>query len=312
MKKHIISLIAAILAVCSIGMAQQTTDQTVLVAAGSSSGTYKAFLKEIQGVCQGITFQEVESHGAVENLDLLVTNKVSLAFMHSDVISFRGQREDLSAYKTLITLFQEEVHYIAPRTSKRKPVQLTKGGLFSSATYAPQPVVNSVEDLKGLRVGASGGGAITAQVIKLMGNIPYEFVAYADGAAVMTALDTGDIDAAVFVGGAPLPNLEKLGPAYKILPFGNQLLTQLKSVYKPTTVTYTKMQPEGISTVAADALLVGRVYKTPRMVGLLSSVRKAFFEKLGELQETPGIHPKWQQVSPDNKGTWPYMELTSK
>lgn len=306
--KQILSLIT-ILALSAVGLAQTPT--TVKIAVGSSSGTYEKFLAEIEGVTKDVvTFEKYpDAHGSVENLDALITNKVSLAFMHSDIIDFRGKRENLKAFETVLTLFKEEVHFVAPRASKRKPVR-TGGFAGFGGTTTAVPVLNSIEDLKGLRVGASGGGAITAQVIKLMGNIPYEFVQFEKGDQVMAALNDGSIDAAVFVGGAPLPNIEKLNNAYKLLPMGQQTLTLLKSVYSTATITYPKMAPEGISTVAADALLVGRVYKSEKMVSMLRNVRAAFASRLLELQETPGIHPKWQEVHLDNEGTWPYMKLT--
>jgi TRAP-type uncharacterized transport system substrate-binding protein len=78
-----------------------------MVADGSSSGTYAQFLKEIIAATgdSGITFQEVPSNGAIENLDKLVNNKVMGAFMHSDVIYFRSQAEKLDKFKTLLALF---------------------------------------------------------------------------------------------------------------------------------------------------------------------------------------------------------------
>lgn len=301
----ILNIILAVLGMVGLATAQEN----VLIADGSSSGTYKAFLKEIQtAVGTAIVFQEVESHGAVENLDLLVTNKVSMAFMHSDVLDFRSKREDLSSFKTLLTLFKEEVHFVAPRVSKRPPTKT--GGTFGfGGTITPPPIVNTVEDLKGLRVGASGGSAITAQVIKLMGEIPYEFVSFDKGDEVFAALNSGTIDAAVFVGGAPLPNLEQLGRDYKLLSIGEKTRNLLKSVYSDATITYSKMDPAGVTTVAADALLVAKNYKSPKMINILSTVRNSFAKSLLDLQETPGIHKKWQEVSIDAKAKWPMLEL---
>lgn len=308
MKKPTLILLILALLIPNSGWTQENV---IPIAAGSSSGTYKKFLDEIASVSgNALVFKEVESHGAVENLDLLVTNKVAMAFMHSDVPFFRAQREDLSKFKTLLALFTEEVHFLAPRASKRPPTK--SGGVMGyGGTVTPPPVINSVEDLKGLKVGAAGGGAITAQVIRLQSNIPYEFVSFQKGDDVMAALNRGEIDAAVFVGGAPLPNIEKLGPEYKLLPFGSQTIAALKQVYKPATITYPKMNPEGVPTIGADALLMSREYKSPKMVNMLKTFRQTFFEHLLELQETPGIHPKWQEVSPENKGKWPYLEFTN-
>lgn len=303
--KHTLFALAILFSLSSSPLAAQ---DAIPIAAGSSSGTYKKFLDEITAVTGGsITFVEVESHGAEENLNLLVTNKVAMAFMHSDVPFFRSQREDLSRFKTLLALFTEEVHYLAPRVSLR-PATRTGGTLGFGGTVTPPKELKTIEDLKGLKVGASGGSAITAQTINLQGNIGYEFVKLTNGTEVLAALAAGTIDAAVFVGGAPLPNLEKLGNTYKLLPIGTSA-SALMQVYKPATVTYPSMQTESITTVGADAILLSREYRSEKMVTMLKKFRTTFFEKLVDLQETPGIHAKWQEVKPDNKGKWPYLEL---
>ena len=307
MKKHIAILALTLFAALGSIVHAQTPAPTApefLVADGSSSGTYAQFLKEISAyTADVVTFKEVPSSGAVENLDLLINNKASGAFMHSDVIQFRSQTTDLSKFKTLIALFSEEVHFLALAQSKR-----TTGGTLG---FNKQVVtIRDVEDLKGLRVGAAGGGYVTAQVINLQAQLHYDIIQYAKGADVLDALNRGEIDAAVFVGGAPLPNLVDLGPQYKFLPIPDRDVQLLKSVYHPATITYNKMSATSVNTVAADCLFIAREYtKTPRLIALLRSFRDTFYAHLGELQETPGLHPKWKEVSADNHGKWPYMDL---
>ena len=182
------------------------------------------------------------------------------------------------------------------------------GSFFSKGTPV---VLNTIEDLKDLNVGAAGGGAISAQVIKLETDIPYHFIEYKTGDEVFAALNNGDIDAAVFVGGAPLANLENLGPEYQILSIPSGDVDKLKQVYHPATVTYTNMRPDSVDTVAADCVLVGRVYKTPKFVNALATLRSVVDAKLTEIQETTGSHPKWQEVQPSSqyKGLLPWMDL---
>lgn len=282
-----------------------TNPVEILIADGSSSGTYKQFLKEIISVTgDAVTFKEVDSHGAVENLDLLINNRAMAAFMHSDVIYFRAQSTDLSRFKTLLALFKEDVHFLALTVGKRS----TGGTLGIGKTLI---TINSVEDLgrPGMRVGASGGGFITAQVIRLQAQLGYEVVQFNSGTEVLGALVAGQIDAAIFVGAAPLPNLVNLGPDYKLLSMGDMVASRLKAVYSPTSVTYNRMRPEPIQTVSTDCLLVAREYKTPRFVEALSQFRTAFYTRLEELKEVPGNHPRWADVSVDAKGKWPYLEL---
>lgn len=292
-----------------LALSLTTMSQEFLVANGSSSGTYKQFLTQIVAATadSGVVFKEVESHGSVENLSLLIDNKVMGAFMHSDVIAHRAKNEPTSQlekkFQTLLALFPEDVHFVALSESKRKV-----GGTFG---YGAKPVViKTIDDLVGMNVGASGGGWITANMVKLISDVPYKVLpTYNSGSEVMEALKKGEIDAAVFVGAAPLPNLEKLGNEFKILNIVGTTADKLKIQYQPSSVTYTKMSPNPVTTVSAQCLFVSRVYKSPKMVSTLTTFRNSFLSKLDEIKETPGNHPKWQSVEADTRGPWLYLEL---
>lgn len=295
-----IALLTAVMAVTAF------SQETLLVANGSSSGTYEQFLKEIEAAIpdSGIVFKRVPSSGAIENLDKLINNEVSAAFLHSDVIYFRSKAEAGldQRYKTLLPLFNEDVHFLTLTESKRKT-----GGTFG---YGAKPVVfRDVSDLAGYKVGAAGGGYVTSQVIRLQGEINYQVVQFNSGKELLEALNAGTVDAVEFTGAAPLTILKDLGPQYRLLPIPSQTIDKLKAVYKPSNVTYNKMSPNGVPTVAAQCLFVAKVYKTPRMVNQLATFRNAFYAHLDELKETPGNHKKWQDVSVDDHGPWPYLEL---
>lgn len=285
--------------------------QEFLIADGSSSGTYKQFLKELSIATSdsGITFKEVDSHGAVENLGLLIDNRVMGAFLHSDVIAHRSKNEPTAKletkFQTLLALFPEDVHFVALSESKRKV-----GGTFGYG--AKSVIIKTIDDLGGMNVGAAGGGWITANMVKLLSDIPYKVMpTYGSGAEVMAALEKGEIDAAVFVGASPLPNLINLGPQYKILGIVGTTADKLKIQYTPTSITYTKMSPNPVPTVAAQCLFVSKTYKSPKMVNTLISFRNSFMTHLDEIKETPGNHPKWQSVESDTRGPWTYMEFAT-
>lgn len=285
--------------------------QEFLIADGSSSGTYKQFLKEIVAATpeSGLIFKEIPSSGAVENLGLLIDNKVMGAFMHSDVIAHRAKNEQTAQldtkFKTLLALFPEDVHFLSLAESKRKT-----GGTFG---YGAKPIViKTIDDLGGLNVGAAGGGWITANMVKLLSDIPYKILpTYNSGAEVLKALENGEIDAAVFVGASPLPNLENLGPQYKILGISGNTADKLKIQYRASSVTYTRMSPNPVPTVAAQCLFISKVYKSKKMVDILTNFRNGFNSKLDEIKETPGNHKKWQDVDSENRGPWSYMELAT-
>lgn len=278
--------------------------QDLKIADGSSSGTYSAMFKEIQKMC-GVTIpmSEVGSSGAIDNLDKLVGNEVNAAFLHSDVIAYRAKTEDLTGIKTLLDLFPEDVHFLALNRA------LKSGGVFGYG--GKETLLMTVSDLAGRRVGAAGGGYVTAQMIRLQGEVPYTVVQYGGGREVMDALNKGEIAAAVFVGAAPLPNLRDLGPEYKLLSVGESVAAKLKAIYRLTTVVYTKMSTSSVQTVAADALLVTREYRTPKFVAALKSFHDCFVEHLDELKETPGTHRAWQKVRADTVPKWPAYEFAS-
>lgn len=299
----------AVLIMAILFVGNSYAQQKFLVADGSSSGTYKQFLKEMIPVFEGagvnLDFQEVDSTGAIDNLDKLVNNDVMAAFMHADVIYHRSKNDSASKleerYQTLLTLFPEDVQFIT--LSKPKKVGGIAGIGYKTIT------MNSISDLAGMKVGAAGGGYITSSIVKLMSDIPYEVVKYNSGKEVLAALDNGEVDAVEFTGAAPLPNLKDLGPDYKVLSVPDNIIDKLKTIYQPSQITYTKMSAQPIRTVAVPCLLVARVYKTPKLVAALKSMRSTFFKKLTELQETPGNHKKWQDVDPTNHGPWVWMEL---
>lgn len=285
---------------------------TLLIADNSSSGTYAVFEKQLADtVSEVVRLEESKDQhgGAIGNLDALLNNKVMLAFVHSDVLVIRAQSMPGldQKYQTLLALYGEEVHFLTLRDSPR-----TSGGTLG---FGKKPVIfNSVDDLRStveipVRVGAAGGGFISASVVRANGNLMYEVVQYGSGAEVLSALDKGEIDAVVFTGGAPLPNLEKLNPHYKLLPMSDSLVNQLSAVYHKANVTYSNIQPESVQTVAADCLVVSKVYKSPKFRNALAAMRKSFYANLEALAEEPGHHTKWQEVSTANRGRWPFMQL---
>ncbi len=211
------------------------------MADGSSSGTYEQFLQQIEAELNGaVVFKRVQSSGAIQNLDLLINNVVSVAFMHSDVLAFRSKSTDMTHFKTLLALFSEDVQFLALSQPKSNGWSFTK----------PAPY-NTIEDLKGKKVGAAGGGVITANVIRnsllSAGSTTYTVVEFSSGGDALNALANGDVDAVEFTGAAPLPNLQKLNSDYKILSIPDNVAHQLSDIYHPATVTYVNMRPDAVA-----------------------------------------------------------------
>lgn len=294
--------IAALVLALSAFMAQA---QTLKVATGQA-GTYSAMFKEINGACaNAIPLVEQATSGSIENLNALVGNQVNGAFVQTDVLYYRARSENLDGIKTLIALHPEEVHFVALSTAKS-----TTGGVMGIGS---KPIVfHSIADLKDRKIAAAGGSVVTAQVIRLQSEIPYQVIEAKTTDAAIKLLDEGQVDAVVAVGGAPLASVDKLGAGYKILPINGPTAAKLKDVYRLARLTYSKMGASGVPTVATDALFVTREYKTARFVEGLSRLRSCILTNLDELKETTGTHPKWQAVDAANKGKWAWYDLGAK
>lgn len=278
---------------------------TLLIADASSSGTYKAMLGQLIGVCSSGDFEIKEAPGitggATDNLDALVNNKVAAAFLHSDVIAARGMADPaMKRFKTLAALYPEDIHVLTLRNSK------TKVHLIQTVQFT------SLVSLRGYKVGAAGGGVITARVLTGQGEGHFDVVEYGSGKEVIAALDNNEIQAAIFVGGAPLPNIETLsGDQYKLIPIDPDIANRVSSFYRPTVIQYNNLRSGPIHTIAPMAIIVTRQYTIPSMVQPQREFRQCLYEHLGELQQTPGMHPKWQLVDPNEHGMWDWYEIPS-
>lgn len=293
-------LLAVLLSVC-LSQAQER----ILVANSSVSGTYELMTQEISDYCSNEQFS-IESApgikgGIMQNLDALRNNRASAAFVRADVIYALAQSDPTYRnFKTLVALYPEDLHVLTLRQSKMK-----KLGTFSFGTKD----FNTVEDLAGYPVGASSGGHITGRILKNVVGFS-DVREYPSGKAVMAALDNGEIAAAIFLGGTPLPSLQGLsGDTYKLLPVSETTVTRLSGIYKRSQITYANLGDTPVSTLSSEALIITRKYTTAKMIEPQARFRSCFYAHLTELQETPGKHPKWQEVSPTNHGSWEWYDL---
>lgn len=274
--------------------------QQIKVATGGAKGTYSPMFKELAKECNTVPMIEQNTSGSVENVNLLVGNQVNAAIVQTDVIFLRAQKEDMGQIKTLFTLHPEEVHIVALTSGKKE------GGIMGVG--AKEVSLNSVSDLAGRIMGAVGGSAVTAQVIRLQGEINYSIQEFNNNDEMLKALAARQVDAILLVGGAPLPLVSELGPEFKLLTFPDTLVNRLKAVYSPAMLNYSKMRASGIQSVSTSAIFVTRDYKTVKYTESLVTLRSCMSKHLDELKETTGTHPKWQQVKADDKGKWTWYE----
>lgn len=308
-KTRSLLLLTAFLLSVLTAAAANAQNEKLLVADASSSGTYHSMLKEISSVCStpdsGLIIERVDlKGGATENLQALMNNEASAAFMHSDVIYAMAQSDaKYQSLFTLVALYPEEIHIIAKRNSGVKT-----GGTLGFGAKATE--FNSLGDLKGYKLGAAGGGFLTAKILQGTGEGGFEVVQFDHGPDLLPALNDGRVQAIVFVGGAPLKNVRDLSASdYKLLPIPEAMRAKLGGVYKPAVVTYPNLRASGIQTMSADAIILTRKYSTPKMRAPQQKFRDCFYAKLDELKETPKLHPKWQAIDPANHGKWQWYDL---
>lgn len=297
MKKSLFA-IAAIAAVFSV-QAQQ-----VKVATGGPKGTYHALFTNIADKCGSeMAIVGVNTSGSLENLDKLAGKEVGAAFMQTDALFASAQGRDLGNIKTLVAFHKESVHVVAPVASGLK----TSGNMVG---FGKQDIVfSTAEDLNGYRVAAAGGSVITSQLIKLQGQLNWTIVPVDSNDAALAAIKSGQVQAAVMVGGQPLGNVKALGPEFKLLGFRQQTVDLLKTVYVGDKLSYPKLSPNAVTTLATEALLVTRTVNTPERLATLSNFRTCVLRNVPEWQDADGAHPAWSQVDVANKGKWAFYDL---
>ena len=290
-------------AAISFALASPVNAQTLKVATGSAAGTYSTMFKQLAAQCGNtIPLVEINSAGSQDNLNQIIGNQVSAGFVQSDVLYLRSRTEELGNVKTLLALHSEPVHLLAPAQSGIK-----EGGTLGIG--AKEVVLDNISQLAGRRVGAYGGSAITAQVIRLQSEIPFNVVVLPNEAAVVKAMNDKQVDVALFVGGAPLPFMSKLDANWKLLSIPAPVVEKLKGVYRPARLNYANMNMSGVTTVATDALFVTREYKTEGILQNLAKFRACALNSLDTLKDTTGTHPAWQAVDANNKGKWVWYDL---
>ena len=278
----------------------------VKVSTGSEAGSYHAAFGDIVKIC-GLPLEEWTSKGSNENIERAARNQTHAFFAQTDALFvYDGSVRKLDNIKTIISLYPEEVHFVTPVESKFRKKGFTSFG---------EKVFNTVGDLGGYPVGviAGSGSQTTAEFIadKLKsGSTPfYEVRTYQNEDALKNAVASGQVAAAVLVGGQPLGSVEKYGPAFKILPVDDGIISRLSKYYDTSKLSYSKMNAKGTITLATSSGIFGRTLNDKEKLAVFAAIRQCVTEKIGTFQDD-GI-PKWADVKPEEHGRWSWMDLPS-
>jgi TRAP-type uncharacterized transport system substrate-binding protein len=223
---------AALIAATMFSTSAMAQSTELKVATGECTkdacSTYVNMFRELKQRCTGdLVLTEVPSKGSVESVDRLLNNELNAGIVQTDVLFWRKRNEDLNNVFTLVALHPEEVHFVAPVNSGLKEGGIGVGSIKLKQTAV---TINTIDQLVGYRVGAVNGSGsfVTARLIRAEGNVNYEVVPFDSSDKLKAALENGDIQAAVYVGGAPLPAVSAYGSGYKLLSASPDLVAKLK------------------------------------------------------------------------------------
>jgi TRAP transporter TAXI family solute receptor len=250
------------------------------IATGPSDGSYFQIAQDIKNVAakDGIQLQVSSTKGSLENIQLLGSGKTELAIVQLDALRFVSDvlkaQKDLDLFdsiKVVLNLYPEEIHVL----SNKKDIQ----------TFYHL-------DGKRVSVGTQGGGtAVTAGVLFSMYDIKatVSFEAFEDAVKKM---EQDSLDAVVFVGGAPVPFIEKLDKRFHFVRLpANAVLEQIYLRAKLGGPQYAWVDSD-TETYAVPAAIMGLDKKDAKYVsqmqGLVLSILNA-----GEYLRANG-HPKWK------------------
>lgn len=274
----------------------------ILIATGDSknASVYSRMFRELMKVCPAADIKERETKGSVENLDLIANNEVQGALLQGDFLAYWNKRspDRVANIKTLFPLHQEELHYIARADVKKVGGFMGFGG--------KEVYYDSLNDLKGRKLGAVGGSAITANVVSDMSGLGYQVVEYKDNGKLVESLKAKEIDSILIVGGAQNKLVSELPADFKILPIPQDIRDKLAKIYKPVELNYSNLNAVGVKSLATPAFFVVYNFDDPALAKQLLTLRACFKDQAPKLANRPGTFAKWRQVRADDPGSWAY------
>jgi hypothetical protein len=250
------------------------------IATGPSDGSYFQIAQDIKNVAgkEGIDLQVMPTKGSVENIELLGTGKTDLAIIQLDALRFVSdvlkQKQGLDLFdniKIIMNLYPEEIHVLSNNKEIQSFYQL---------------------DGKRISVGTEGGGtAITAAVLLVFYDIKatVSFDTFEDA---MKKLEQGNLDAVMFVGGAPVPFIGKLdGKVHFVRLPANSALEQ---IYSRTSLGKSQYgwAAADTETYAVPASIMGLDKRDANYATQMQNLVLAILNSADQLKATG--HPKWK------------------
>jgi len=289
----IVALLAAIVWIF-VRFLQPAPSRHIVLASGAGFGLYHQYAERYKEILarDGVVVQERTTAGAAENLALLGDPKsgVDVAFMQGGIAS-AAQAGDV---EMLASLYYEPlwVFYRAPQT------------------------LSLLNELQGMRIGIGAKGSGTRVFVEPL--LAFNAVGPDNstllpisGDDAVRALQAGEIDAALLVGGAQTPLIGKAlrDPALKLMNFtrADAYTRRFPYISKLTLPAGTidlgaNIPAQDVVLIGTKAMLVARPGLHPALVNLLLDAageihsKQGYFEAAGEF---PSVSPLDLPVSAD-------------
>lgn len=304
MKKSKFLLSVALLGAIIIGSGPARSQPVIEIMSGSvgkdgQPSTYLKMVREMGDQCSDVPgfpkFQEVPTAGSNASFAALLENQVPLIAGQGDVAHWLKRTQNLTSVRLIAPLHREAVHYVVKADAK-------VGSWFSGAAFwdKSDKTLRTVEQLNGGKVGViNGSGAYTtARLVRDAGALPYSVETFEDEAKMRAALDKGEVNAVVYVGGAPLASIAALPRGqYRLLSVGPESVKKMSEAYEPINVDYASLGAGGsAATVATRAGLFAWNYKGAKWQGIFSAIQTCLRDRLEDIKETPKTHKAWRDV----------------
>jgi uncharacterized protein len=256
------------------------TASALTIATGPSDGSYFQIAQDIKNVVgkEGIDLQVMPTKGSMENIELLGAGKVDLAIVQLDALRFISDvvKQDagldlFERIKVVMNLYPEEIHIL---TNKKE--------------------IQTFYNLEGKRVsvGPPGGGtAVTAAVLFNVYDIK-STVSEESFEEAVKKMEQGALDAVIFVGGAPVPFIGKLGGKFQFVRLPSN--PALEQIYLRTSLGKNQYGWAGADTetYAVPSAMMGLDRRDEKYVSQMQQLVLAVLNSSDYLNNSG--HPKWK------------------
>jgi len=256
------------------------TASALTIATGPSDGSYFQIAQDIKNVVgrEGIDLQVMPTKGSMENIELLGAGKVDLAIVQLDALRFISDvvKQDagldlFERIKVVMNLYPEEIHIL---TNKKE--------------------IQTFYNLEGKRVsvGPPGGGtAVTAAVLFNVYDIK-STVSEEPFEEAVKKMEQGALDAIIFVGGAPVPFIGKLGGKFQFVRLPSN--PGLEQIYLRTSLGKNQYGWAGADTetYAVPSAMMGLDRRDEKYVSQMQQLVLAVLNSSEYLNNSG--HPKWK------------------